>query len=239
MVALLFTAIFIIGIVAILFLFWAARTKSSGETLLPPLEPPRGLFSDKIESDCAVLSLSAAEDNRENERNSLKECAKAGDTRTLIRAQALGDRRFYDEVLDQLIVDGDHRPTLLTVASCVTRNELPVSRHLAEAVIKSWKSSPDRSSTATTLHLTALADDADLYQEAVETALNFWRQGFLADVSPAELSALFDGEFWVLSARSRGSGAGFILKRKLASARRELETAMRELKTPVSPGLER
>jgi hypothetical protein len=38
---------------------------------------------------------------------------------------------------------------------------------------------------------------------------------------------LFDGEFWVLSARTRSSGAGFILKRKLASARRELETAMR------------
>jgi hypothetical protein len=61
----------------------------------------------------------------------------------------------------------------------------------------------------------------------VEEALNFWRRGLLPDVSAAELKALFDGEFWVLSARTRGSGAGFILKRKLASARRELETAMR------------
>ncbi len=94
-------------------------------------------------------------------------------------------------------------------------------------MIKSWKSSPERSSTATTLHLTALADDAALYQTAVEAALHFWRQGLLPDVSAAELRALFDGEFWVLSAKARSSGAGFILKRSLANARRELETAMR------------
>jgi hypothetical protein len=77
------------------------------------------------------------------------------------------------------------------------------------------------------LHLTALADDAELYQRTVETALVFWRQGLIENVSAAELRALFDGEFWVLSAHTRRSGAGFILKRKLASARRELETAMR------------
>ena len=73
----------------------------------------------------------------------------------------------------------------------------------------------------------ALTDDADLYSTTVAAALGFWRQGLLQGISPAELRALFDGEFWVLSARTRSSGAGFILKRKLASARRELETAMR------------
>jgi hypothetical protein len=78
------------------------------------------------------------------------------------------------------------------------------------------------------LHLTALADDADLYRSTVEMALDLWRQGLLPNVTSAELRALFDGEFWVLSAKSRNSGAGFILKRTLANARRELETAVRE-----------
>ena len=226
MVALLFTAIFIIGILAIPLFFWALRTRGSGENLLPPLEPPRGLFSDKDGFESAVLPP-ADPNELENERNSLSERAKAGDQSALVEAQALGDRKFYDEVLDQLTFKADSGPTLLALASYVTRNELPVNRKLAEALISSWKVSPGRSSTATTLHLTALADDADLYQSTVDAALGFWRQGLLANVSAAELKALFDGEFWVLSARTRSSGAGFILKRKLASARRELETAMR------------
>ena len=226
MVALLFTAIFIIGLLAIPLFFWALRTRGSGENLLPPPEPPRGLFSDKDGFESAVLPPADANE-LENERNSLSERAKAGDKSALVEAQALGDRKFYDEVLDQLTFKADSGPTLLALASYLTRNELPVSRKLAEALISSWKGSPGRSSTATTLHLTALADDADLYQSTVDTALGFWRQGLLPDVSAAELKALFDGEYWVLSARTRSSGAGFILKRKLASARRELETAMR------------
>jgi hypothetical protein len=226
MVALLFTAIFIIGLLAIPLFFWALRARDSGENLLPPPEPPRGLFSDKDGFESAVLPP-AEPDERENQRHSLGDRAKAGDKTALLEAQALSDRKFYDELLDQLTLNADRGPTLLELASYVTRNELPVNRKLAEALINSWKGSPNRSSTATTLHLTALADDAELYQSTVETTLQFWRQGLLADVSASELRALFDGEFWVLSARTRGSGAGFILKRKLASVRRELETAMR------------
>jgi len=226
MVALLFTAIFVIGLLAIPLFFWALRARGSGENALPPREPPRGLFSDKDGFESAVLPP-AEPDDRESQRHSLSERAKAGDKSSLAEAYALGDRKFYDEVLDELTMNADRDPKLLALASYVTRNELPVNRKLAEALISSWKVSPGRSSTATTLHLTALADDAELYQSAVEATLEFWRQGLLPEVSAAELRALFDGEFWVLSALTRGSGAGFILKRKLASVRRELETAMR------------
>jgi hypothetical protein len=226
MVALLFTAIFIIGLLAIPFLFWAVRTKAPGENLLPPPEPPRGLFSDRDGSEFGALPP-ADHAASENEREALNERARAGDKSALVEAHSLGDRKFYDEVLDELTLNADSAPTLLELVSYITRNELPVNRKLAEELISSWKSGPNRSSTATTLHLGALADDAELYQNVVETALQLWRQGLIADVSAAELRALFDGEFWVLSARTRGSGAGFILKRKLASARRELETAMR------------
>jgi hypothetical protein len=227
MVALLFTAIFIIGLLVIPFLFWAVRTKGSGEALLPPPTPPRGLFSDEGGFESAVLPPAASHAELEDGRTSLIERAKAGEKSVLLEAQALRDPKFYDEILDHLTAKADHAPVLLALATYVTRNELPVNRTLAEAIIRSWKNSPDRSLTATTLHLTALADDADLYQSMVEAALHFWRQGLLSNVSAAELRALFDGEFWVLSAQTRGSGAGFILKRKLASARRELETAMR------------
>jgi hypothetical protein len=226
MVALLFTAIFIVGLLAISLYFLAPRAKSSEAGLLPPPEPPRGLFGNKDAFESAVPQLPDPGE-REALRNSLRERAKSGDKSALDEAHSLGENELYDEVLDQLIAGADSAPTLLDLVSYVTRSELPVTVRLAEAIISSWQVSPDRRSTATTLHLTALADDASLYQSTVEAALNFWRQGLLADVSAAELRALVDGEFWVLSSRTRSSGAGFLLKRKLASARRELETAMR------------
>jgi hypothetical protein len=92
-------------------------------------------------------------------------------------------------------------------------------------MLNNWKRSPDRGSTAKALHFAALSDDPDVYRVAVEEALGFWREERLKDISPLELQALFNGEFWVLSSRSRSSGAGFVLKRTLAGARRELEAA--------------
>jgi hypothetical protein len=73
------------------------------------------------------------------------------------------------------------------------------------------------------LHFAALSDDAETYRKAVELAFNLWRDGKLHDVSARELQALFNGEFWVLSSGVRSSGNGFVLKRTLSSARRELE----------------
>ena len=228
MVALLFTAIFIIGLLATVLYFWAPSAKSSEQDLLPPLETPRGLFSDQsgIEPMALPGASSESEADRESERVSLRERAKSGDQSALSEANAVHDQLLYDELLNEFTAAADRAPTLLSLVSYITRNELPINRKLAEAVIASWKNSPDRSSTATTLHLAALADDADLYRGTVELALELWRQGLLTNVSTAELRALFDGEFWVLSAQSRNSGAGFILKRTLASVRQELETAM-------------
>jgi hypothetical protein len=75
------------------------------------------------------------------------------------------------------------------------------------------------------LHIAALSDDAAVYQKAVETALTFWRDGHLIDISAVELRSILDGEFWILSSPTRSSGAGFLLKRALNGARRELEAA--------------
>ena len=229
MVALLFTATFIIGLLAIALYFWAPRSKGAQEDLLPPSEAPRGLFSNEQSFESAILPAGSSEleAEREARRLSLRERARAGDKSVLNEAHASRDEQFYNELLDEFTIAADSAPALLSLVSYVTRNELPINTKLAEAVITAWKNSPDRSSTATTLHLTALADDADLFRSTVEAALSFWQQGLLPNVSAAELRALFDGEFWVLSAQSRNSGAGFILKGTLANARRELETSMR------------
>jgi hypothetical protein len=75
------------------------------------------------------------------------------------------------------------------------------------------------------LHVAALSDDAAVYQNAVETALEFWRERHLSEISAPELRSILEGEFWILSSPTRGSGAGFLLKETLAGARRELEAA--------------
>jgi hypothetical protein len=93
----------------------------------------------------------------------------------------------------------------------------------AEALIESFPASPDRNSTVRMLHTAALSDDAAVYQKAIETALRAWRERRLNDFSASDLHALFTSEFWVLSSGTRSSGAGFVLKRALASARREME----------------
>jgi hypothetical protein len=235
MVALLFTAIFIVGLLAIALYFWAPRAHRSEENLLPPFEAPRGLFSDGGVEPGMLAAVS--HEQEADRRNSLRQRARTGDKGALKEAHAFRDEQLYNELLDELIAAADRAPALLALVSYITHNELPVNTTLAEAVIKSWKDSPDRGSTSTTLHLTALADDAELYRQTVETALRFWRQGLLPNVPATELKALFDGEFWVLSAHTRNSGAGFVLKRTLASARRELEIAIASTKD--SPSLER
>jgi hypothetical protein len=72
------------------------------------------------------------------------------------------------------------------------------------------------------LHLAALSDDADTYRSAIETTLRVWRNGGIPDLSAAELQQLLNSEFWLLSSSTRNSGAGFVLKRTLSLAKREL-----------------
>ena len=89
--------------------------------------------------------------------------------------------------------------------------------------IREYQQSPNRSTTAKLLHAAALSDNAKNYERAIELVLLSWRDGSLADLSAKELQSLFNSEYWVLSSRTRTSGAGFVLKQTLSSANRELE----------------
>lgn len=222
MVTLLLTSVFIIGFLGLALYFWAKPSKSERVALPPPHPSPRGLFSEPETIDPAAP---ADADEIESERSALLERAESGDKQVLDEAQALADKNFYNQVLELMVAAARTDAGLLSLVSYVARQELPVNYKLAQAVVDSWNQTPNRNSTAKALHVTALADDAGLYQNTVAAALQYWRSGRLADVTPAELQALFDGEFWVLSSRTRSSGAGFILKRTLASARRELGNA--------------
>ncbi len=227
MVTILITSLFVLAFLAIALYFWQKPASSTeAEALLPP--PGRGLFIDGT-ADGQALARAAAESeataNAAAKRRALVERAVAGEKSTLLEAGNADNPEIYEEVLNSLVAGADSEPALLSLVSYITRHELPLNRKLAERVIDSCKRAPDRNSTAKMLHVAALADDAAIYQSAVETALESWRRGLLPGVSPQELRAILDGEFWILSSTTRSSGAGFLVKRTLASARRELEAA--------------
>src|SRR6266566_2792428 len=202
MVTFLFASVFIIGVLAVAVYFWQGHKPNPGQSSLPPFPAPRSLFSEPNADQ-----LAASSDDEEKQRATITEHANSNDKSALREAHVVGDREFYGLVLDLLVAKVDSESGLLALASYVTRNELPINDTLAQAMLDLWMSAPDRSSTAKALHFAALADDIKLYQSAVETALQFWRDGRLADSTPNELKALFDGEFWILSARTRSSGA--------------------------------
>ena len=217
MVTLLYTSLFVLGLIAVLVIFLRVKSANASQTMELPLSPktPAGLFSDYQPAQLPATT--------EEPRKALLELARTGDQKALQDAYAINDRALYDEVLNTLVAQIHTEAQLLSLVSYVTRNELPVNKTLAQTTIESWKSSLDRNTTAKLLHIAALSDDAVTYGQAVEVALNSWREGKLPDVSAIELQSLFNGEFWVLSSNTRSSGAGFVLKRTLSTAKRELE----------------
>jgi hypothetical protein len=229
MVNYLFTAILLLGVLAVALYFWqkpANRQKIGGSDAEPPRLPPsdsRGLFIGSAAEDAATTTPDV---ETEPNISALIDRAKNDDKTVLQDAARQGNRAIYDEALATLLEQADSDARLLSLVSYVGTNELPVTKPLAEAFIASWLRAPSRGKTPSMLHITALADDAALYQTAVKTAMQVWRDGRLSDISPVELRSLLDGEFWVLSSATRKTGTGFMLKRTLAKARRELESAL-------------
>jgi hypothetical protein len=121
-------------------------------------------------------------------------------------------------------LQADSDKKLLALVSYMTSVSpaFSINRRLAERFMEAWKASPDRGSTAKMLHMVALADDAELYRQAFETALTFWRENRIPGLSAEELRSLAESEYWILSQNERSSGQGFLLKLKLAALRREL-----------------
>jgi hypothetical protein len=218
MVIFLITSVLVLGLLAIAIYFWQKPAKTE-ETLELPLPPqPNGLFSDYRPNQ-----LAAAVEDEKQSRGAVLERAAKGDKDALQQAYAAKDPKLYEEVLNVFVNQVDSSATLLSLVSHVTRNEFPVSKALAQKSIDYWKESLDRHSAAKMLHVAALSDDAETYRTAIEVTLKSWRDGQLRDLSAVELQSLFNGEFWVLSSNTRSSGAGFVLKRTLSTANRELE----------------
>lgn len=231
MVTLLITSFLILaGITCVVYLWQRPAHGKEAELSLPP---PRagGLFDDQdLNEPPPPRELPDTNQFAETRREALLARATTGDKEALNEAHAIGDHQLYDEVLNALVERADSDSKLLALVSYITRSNehLRVNKSLAEKFIESWKTAPDRNSTAKMLHIAARADDANIYQAAIETAYQFWRDRRITAISADELRQLIESEFWVLAPPVRNSGAGFVLKRKLAQLRRQLVAAAKE-----------
>lgn len=159
-----------------------------------------------------------AEMDAEELRTELLERVRQGDVSVLDEAHA--NKALYHEVLTALLTHGSDVPAL---AAYVSRHvELRTNPLLAQAFIKHWNAAPNRNELATMLHVAALSDNTDVYWLAVDVAKQAWDEGRLTQVSPKELAAAIEAEYWLLEPEARSSGAGYVLKRFVANVRREL-----------------
>lgn len=228
MVTLLITSIFLLaGITYAIYLWQRPASKEDAEFMLPP--PPRavGLFDERDLNAPSPRELPGGKAVAEEDRQALLARAAEGDKEALRDAHAFPDAAVYDEVLNKLVERATSDQALLALASYITRSDVPlrINKRLAEKFIESWKAAPDRNSTAKMLHVAALSGDANIYQAAIETSYQFWRDRRLTGISADELRQLIESEFWILAPAVRNSGAGFVLKRKLAQLRRQLVAA--------------
>ena len=218
MVTLLLTSTLILALIAIGIYFW--QKPAGGSEPAESLPPPRdhnGLFTVDEPNQ-----LASATENSLQSPETLLESARNGDKSALNQAHASSDPALYETVLNTLVAQVDSEAKLLSLLSYVTTSEFRVNKALAQKSIEHWQGNLDRQSIAKMLHIAALSDDARIYGKAVDIVLRSWREGRLSGVSAMELQALLNGEFWVLSSRTRSSGAGFVLKRTLSTANREL-----------------
>jgi hypothetical protein len=226
MVAILLISIFIIGFVSLL-IYRRIRPRDQSDFVpaLPPAPHPSLFEPDR--KQIAELREKQAQNDAQLRLGPWLERARNGDIQVLSEINAAPDDPAYDLVLTKLVERSPSFAELSVLAAFVVDHELPANRILARAVMDHCRHSPDRSAAIMLLHLAARTNDANVFSEAFDLLVNARTPGHLSAWSASELMTLAESEFWSMTDQARDSGAGFLLKQKLADARRDLAAAAR------------
>ena len=233
MSAILIISVFLLVVAS----FAILRTKRSSSRDDAPVLPagfsPRGLF------DADSQDETPKETPEQTRRGELRERAERGDLSALAEADASRDAALYRFVLDGLVgrASGDAARVRELAAHVAGGRELRASPELAEMLLGIWREEPTPASTAELLRVSALSDDAGTFGRAVEEVLQLWEEGGLDALGAEDLRSLFEAEYWLLSSEAKRSGAGFVLKQKLADVRRRLSASARGGQTTTDAGL--
>lgn len=220
-------AIIVIALLALIgavFTVYARQRRSFDRPEQPVIPAPH--FEGLFDHADATLSVEERRRTLESDRQAVLELAKNGDLNALTRAYSAQDAELYAAALDALVGWASVRQeNLAALVSHVSKNDgLRANKQLAQLLIETLRLAPDRRSTIEMIHIAALSDDAETYEQAVEAALELWRSGSLTSFSLEELSELFVSQYWLIAPQARQGGRGFALKRRLLRVRRELAT---------------
>lgn len=196
-----------------------------GETPLQFQTPPfqyESIFAPSAEE---IRALEAEED--EKRRRALREeilaKAEAEKFGALIDAKSFA-AGLYDEVLTELTFrcDGEKFASL---GSFLAQNNLRTNA----AFLKRFQSLHDGNSLTKKdvirlLHFAALSESAEIFSASLEFVADLLQKGKVKnDFTQTDLFQLAEGEFWLLPPAEKASGAGFLLKQKLAKLRFEAQ----------------
>jgi len=211
----------LIGAVFTIYVWQRTPSDGNGNPVLPAPHF-KGLFD---RTDAALLVEEQLE-TIASKRQKLLELARSGALNALAEAHSTRDAMLYADVLSALAEWASERQeNLAALVSHISKsNELRANKQLAQLLIETWKTAPDRRSTTEMIHIAALSDDAETYEQAIEAGLEFFRSGQLPWFKPEELAELFVSQYWVIAPEARRGGVGFALKRRLSGIRRELAT---------------
>ena len=183
---------------------------------MPPPPEYRGLF------DAEPGEGEPGPSPEEVKRERLIGRAALGDLAAL--DEAAGERDLYNEILDEFVrrAEASHEGLRPLVTHISESKQLRSNARLARALIGRLKQSTDRRAVADALHVSALSDDAGVYEQAVEHAVEIWQAGGATGLGSEDLLALIESQYWVLAPEARRSGAGFALRQALERCRRQL-----------------
>ena len=236
MSAVLIVTIFLLS--AVSFAIYRTKRRSlkgaSDQEFVPA--PRGGLFGDPQGARRGEALPEAPPENVSAERAAeLRERASRGDLSALDEAREAPDADLYGLVMKTLLERDRSVENVTSVSAHVVANRsLRGDERLARTFMAAWQESPSEVRLGDLLRVAALSDDARVFQDVVEAVVEAWEAGRLPRRTPGDLAQLFESEYWVLSAGARRSGAGFLLKQRLADVRRHL--AARSRRPTLSTG---
>ncbi|HEX8196253.1 MAG TPA: hypothetical protein VF571_08700 [Pyrinomonadaceae bacterium] len=219
-----------------LIVYAASRRWREQHSFLPKAGSQNQLRSPRVAALLAPTALDLAKIEREKrhrqhagQRENLLTWATLVDFSALNNRPIIEDENLFtknwtknwNEAVEILTERARSDDDVRRLASFCLDNQFNVNSTIINAFQKIWAASPDLRTTGEMFRLAAAADNADALLDVLNEAEQFYQTGKLIDASSSELSELAENHYWLLSESARLSGAGFILKERLADLRRK------------------
>lgn len=151
---------------------------------------------------------------REQLRQKILARAETEDFNALIEAKDF-EIGLYDRALTELALRSDAEK-LSSLGAFIEARKLPTNTALVERFREVLENSFARKDAIRFLHFAALSGSAQTFFDSVEIVIQMCREDRLTDFAQTDLVQLAESQFWLLPQAEKTSGAGFLLKQKLA-----------------------